>query len=269
MLFDVKMEDFICKDRLVARGHMNKAPATITYASTVLRETVRISLMIALLNDLKVKLDDILNDYVQASVTEKVWTTFGPEFGKDARETVVIIRALYGLKSAGAAFRSQLARFMESMGNQSCKADPDLSLKLEIRSEDKVKYYCYILCNVDDILCIHHNADSMLKWLHKSSPLKLGFGKPDMYLGAKLHKTRLRNGVWACAMIPARYVQEEVRNCIVHLSSNYGGRYRMPMKAENPFKMGCDPELDNSPELDPDAVSYYLMVIGILRWMIE
>ena len=27
--------------------------------------------------------------------------------------------------------------------------------------------------------------------------------------------------------------------------------------------------MDTSPELDPDAVSYYLTIIGILRWMIE
>ena len=43
----------------------------------------------------------------------------------------------------------------------------------------------------------------------------------------------------------------------------------MPKKTENPFKMGCDPELDTSPELDPYAASYYLTIIGILRWMIK
>ena len=43
----------------------------------------------------------------------------------------------------------------------------------------------------------------------------------------------------------------------------------MSKKAENPFKMSYDPELDTSPELDPDAASYYLTIIGILRWMIE
>ena len=43
----------------------------------------------------------------------------------------------------------------------------------------------------------------------------------------------------------------------------------MSKKVENPFKMGYDPKLDTSPELDPDAASYYLMLIGILRWMIE
>jgi hypothetical protein len=39
MIFDIKMEDFRCKARLVAGGHMTKAPATITYASVVSHET--------------------------------------------------------------------------------------------------------------------------------------------------------------------------------------------------------------------------------------
>ena len=51
-------------------------------------------------NAIWVKSGDILNAYVQAPVTEKVWTTLGPEFGKNARKTAVIVRALYGLKSA-------------------------------------------------------------------------------------------------------------------------------------------------------------------------
>jgi hypothetical protein len=48
------MEDFRCKARLVAGGHMTKAPANITYASVVSRETVRITLLMAALNDLNV-----------------------------------------------------------------------------------------------------------------------------------------------------------------------------------------------------------------------
>jgi hypothetical protein len=38
MIFDVKMEDFRQKARLVAGGHQTEAPATITYASMVSRE---------------------------------------------------------------------------------------------------------------------------------------------------------------------------------------------------------------------------------------
>ena len=75
------MEDFRQKARLVTGGHMTVAPATITYASIVSRETVRIALLLAALNDLGVKSGNILNAYIQAPVTEKAWTTLGPEFG--------------------------------------------------------------------------------------------------------------------------------------------------------------------------------------------
>ena len=71
--------------------------------------------MIAALNVLEVKLGNILNAYVQAPVTEKVWTTLGREFDKDAGKTAVIISALYGIKSAGAAFRSHLDRCIKSL----------------------------------------------------------------------------------------------------------------------------------------------------------
>jgi hypothetical protein len=55
-------------------------------------------------NDLNVKVRDALNAYITAPITEKVWTVLGPEFGTDAGKSVIIVRALYGLKSAGVAF---------------------------------------------------------------------------------------------------------------------------------------------------------------------
>ena len=73
---------------------MTKAPATILCAGIVSREAVRIALMIAALNDVEVKSGDILNAYAQEPITEKVWTTLGPQFGKYARRTTVIVRAL-------------------------------------------------------------------------------------------------------------------------------------------------------------------------------
>ena len=98
------MENFRHDSRLVAVGHTTKAPANITYASIVSRETVRIALMIATLNDLEVNSGNILNAYVQAPLTEKVWTMLGPKFGRGTRRSAVIVRALYGLKWAGMAF---------------------------------------------------------------------------------------------------------------------------------------------------------------------
>ena len=56
------------------------------------------ALMITALNDLEIKLTNILNKYVQAPVTEKLWTLLGPEFGIDASKTAVIIRTLHDPK---------------------------------------------------------------------------------------------------------------------------------------------------------------------------
>ena len=73
-----------------------------------------------------------LNAYITAPVKEKVWTILGPEFGPDADKNAIIVRTLYGLKSAGAAFRAHLASFMSQMGFTSCKADPDLGTRLRL-----------------------------------------------------------------------------------------------------------------------------------------
>jgi hypothetical protein len=77
---------------------------TITYASVVSRETVRLALTFVSLNDLEVKVGNVLNTYITAPVKEKVWTILGPKFGHDSGKSAVIVHALYGLKSAGAAF---------------------------------------------------------------------------------------------------------------------------------------------------------------------
>ncbi len=80
----------------------------------------------AALNDLKVKVGDVLNAYITAPITKKLWTVLGPAFGIDAGKSAIIMRALYGLKSAGTVFCVHLALFMRQMGCTSCKADPDL-----------------------------------------------------------------------------------------------------------------------------------------------
>ena len=130
LIFSVKMEDFRRKARLVAGGHMTgDVPPTLTYASVVSRDTVRIALTMAALNDLSVKTVDIQNAYIKAPCTEKVYTTLGEEFGEDAGKQAVIVRALYGLKSSGAAFRNHLAECMRHLGYIPCEADPDLWMK--------------------------------------------------------------------------------------------------------------------------------------------
>ena len=39
--------------------------------------------------------------------------------------------------------------------------------------------------------------------------------------------------------------------------------------ASNPFSYHYEPEVDISESLDPEMASYYLSLIGIIRWMVE
>jgi len=269
LVFDVKMEDFRRKARFVAGGHMTDTPATLTYASVVSRETVRIALTLAALNDLEVKTADIESAYLTAPASEKIWCTLGPEFGDDAGKTAIIVRSLYGLKSAGASFRNHLADCMEFLGWRPCPADQDLWLKAEIRPEDGYKYYAYALIYVDDICLIHHDAVAELKAIDRFFKMKPdSIGDPDFYLGAKLRPTVLPNGVKAWGMSCSKYVQAAVQNVKDYLNKEFPGR-ALPKRASAPFPPGYEAELDVTPELDDDKASFYQTQIGVLRWMVE
>ncbi len=83
---------------------MTNVPATYTHASVVTCETIHIALMLAALNLLEVMVADIMNSYITTPCKEKLWTTLGSKFGKDKGKKAIIVRALYGLNSAGQAF---------------------------------------------------------------------------------------------------------------------------------------------------------------------
>ena len=176
------------------------------------RESVRIALLLAALNDLEVKAADIMNAYIIAPVEEMIWRIIGPEFGADQGKKAIIVRAIYGLKSSGASFWNHLADYMRHMGYTPCFAYPDLWMKPEVR-EDDFEYYAYVLCYVDDVLSISHNAEEVLTRLDKYFRIKPGsLSDLAIYLEAKLKKMRLPNGVVAWALSPARYVHQSVRN---------------------------------------------------------
>ena len=130
------------------------------------RDSVRIALTVAALNGLEVKAGDVMNAYVTAPVKEKIWTTLGPEHGPDAGKKAIIVRALYGLKSSGAAFRAHLSDCMRHLGYKPCRADNDLWWKPETDMTDayegpdgtlnRFEYYSYILCYVDDAVSYTH-----------------------------------------------------------------------------------------------------------------
>ena len=71
--------------------------------------------------------------YLNAKTSEKVYGIAGIEFGdQDVGKVCVIVRALYGLKSSGAAWRSHFANDLRDMGFLSTLADPDVWYRQQI-----------------------------------------------------------------------------------------------------------------------------------------
>ena len=103
-------EKFRRKTRFVPDGHLVETPESITYSTVVPRYSVRILLLVAALNSLETMGADVKNAFLSADNFEKHWIRAGPKFGAEQGKVFIVIRALYGLKYAGAAFRSFVAK---------------------------------------------------------------------------------------------------------------------------------------------------------------
>jgi hypothetical protein len=267
LIFDIKMgENFRRKARFVAGGHTTEVPETlITYSSVVSRDSVRVALTIAALNGLKVMACDIQNAYLTADCREKIWTTAGPEFGSEAGTVFIIKKALYGLKSAGAAFRSLLADTLLDMGYRPTKADPDVWLRPAVKA-DGFEYYEMVLCYVDDILSMSHNPHATLNALTTTFKLKDDkIEEPEMYLGAQLGKI-IVDQVECWTMSAEKYVVASVKNVEESLAKR---GLRLPGKCYTPLPSEYRPELETSPELKREGIQTYQELIGVLRWAVE
>ena len=66
--------DFMHKARLDDRRLTAEVTGISNYSSVVSRESVRIAMVIAALNDLKLEAGDIQNAYLTASCLEKIYT---------------------------------------------------------------------------------------------------------------------------------------------------------------------------------------------------
>ena len=269
LIFDVKLsENFRRKARYVADGHLVETPASVTYSTVVSRDSVRILLLIAALNGLEVKGADVQNAFLSADNLEKHWLRAGPEFGHEQGKAFIVKRALYGLKSASAAFRSFMAKKLDDIGFRSSHADPDVWLRPAVK-HDGQEYYEYVMMYVDDILAISEDPTSILKSL-EGGTVSYKNGKiepPEMYLGAKLQLKNI-NAHTAWTISSTDYVKAAVQT--VRDSVNKDNcPWKLPSKAPTPTVSSFIPELDGTPELNPDDHRLYQEMIGMLRWATE
>ena len=267
LIFDVRMT-LERKARWVKDGHRTPEPRWSTYAGVVSRESVRIALTYASLNSLPICGCDIQNAYLQAPSSEKHYIICGPEFGlENIGRKAIIVRALYGGKSAGADYWRHVRQAMNEMGFESCKADPDVWLRPGTR-HDGTTYWQYVLLYTDDILAIMEQPEKFIREeLGTRFTLKeKSIGPPTQYLGNKVSQVTMENGVSCWSLSSSQYIQNAIKNVDIYLQK--AGEKPLA-KCKSPWPSNYRPEIDVTPELTPAQASYYQSLIGVLRWIVE
>lgn len=274
LIFDLKL-DMTRKARYVAGGHLTDVPTHMTYSSVVSRDTVRIGFLVAALNNLEIEACDIQNAFLQAPTKEKIFFYAGDEWKADKDRIVVVVRALYGLKSSALQFRNHLADTLSNkLGFISSLADPDLWYKPAV-DKDGFKYYSYILVYVDDLCILDKAPHSYMLQIQESFKVREETIKePDAYLGADVRKVYYPDGSYAWTMGSKSYVKKAVNNLKKKIQAD-GYEFNKKLSDRNisapqPFSsVSYRAELDTSVPCTDAQVTLYQNMIGIMRWIVE
>ena len=224
--------------------------------------------LVAALNDLNIVMTDIGNAYLNAKVREKIWSTAGPEFGEHQGTVVLIVRALYGLKSSGAAWRSHFAQSLRDLGYESfVGGDPDVWQKPGVKPNGET-YYEYIVVYIDDLLVIGQNPTHITHAL-QADPFNYmlkDIEEPKTYLGVVISKYNLQGSVtWAIS------ADDYLGKALANVETQFGKLSTMSNKTQlsSPAAPDYHPEIDTSKLLEGDEVTLYQSYIGILWWAVE
>ena len=146
-------------------------------SSVASRESIHIAFLVAALNRLDIWTADIQNAYLNAPTKEKVWFRAGDEWDKHAGKPVLIVRALYGLKSSGQSWRQFLVETLKNkLGFTSGLANPNVRYKAQTKP-DGSKYYVYLLIYVDGVISVDLEPERNI----------------TVYLGANIQKLHSRS----------------------------------------------------------------------------
>ena len=177
IVYDVK-PDGRRKARLVAAGYMMDAPLEGVYSSVVSFRGLRICLLIGELNNMKIWCTDVRNAYLESYTKEKLYIIAGPEFGELEGCTLIVIKALYGLKSSGVRWWERCSDILYEMGYKPTLAENDIWIKKVDQN------YEYIVRYVNDLTIVSKKPEDVIDTLRNQYKLKLKDSGPiEFYLG--------------------------------------------------------------------------------------
>ena len=229
--------DFTRKAWFVTGGHTTKDPSSIAYSSVVSRDSVRLAFTITSLNGVDVMPCDLENAYLNVMCCENIWFEGGTECGEDKGKFLIVVRALYGLKSAGSSWCAALAQVLKELDFVSTLADPDVWIR-EVVHKDCLKYYGMLFVYVDDMLAVSHKAKYVIKDIMAFYRAKEGSIKPpDIYLGANIMKLKMTDGCEVWGSSSRAYVKNAVIT-VEGLFEEYGEGYTLRDTVQAPFPSG-------------------------------
>ena len=122
---------------------------------------------------------DVASAYLQEFTCDKVYNIAGPEVGpKWEVKVIIIVKALYELKTSGGMWNLKLADILRNIGFRPCQADFDLWLC------PWVDQYKYIAVYTDDLFLFTKNSEGILELLREVFHYELrGVGTPEYYNG--------------------------------------------------------------------------------------
>ena len=252
-VFDVK-HDGRHKSRLVADGHLTDIPVDSVCSSVVSLRGLRLVAFIAELNGLQLWATDIGNAYLEAETKEKLCITAGPEFGKLQGHTLVIHKALCGLRTSGLRWHARFADCLRDMGFQPCRAEPDVWMRKNGES------YEYVATHVDDLAFAMKDPQSFVDTLKNRHGFQLkGTGPITCHLGANFERDQ--EGV--LCMMP--------KKCIERVCDGYERMFgeKPSTRCHSPLEANDHPELDASELLDEKGIQSYQSLVGSLQWAVS
>ena len=127
---------FTRKDSFVSGGHTTDPPESLTY-SRFSRNNFRIAFTIVDLKYIDTWACDIEHTYLNEKFREKILIKDGTKFENYKGKVMIVIRAMYGLKSIGASWIAMLAETILDLGCKSSRIDMDVWSKLETNTHTK------------------------------------------------------------------------------------------------------------------------------------
>ena len=118
---------------------------------------------------------DIGNAYLEAKTREKVYIIGGSGFGELEGHTLIIYKALYGLKSSGAQWHEKLVDSLRKTDFKQSKADSDVWMRRN------GNIYEYIAVYTNDLMIASRNPQKIADALENDSGFKLKGVGPVQY----------------------------------------------------------------------------------------